>query len=66
MELRVQTLEVAQREDDHFFGVGVHPLLYLCENSLSRTQEGGCESYFSCEVEHYTGVFCMLDLLRHL
>lgn len=34
VELRAQAQEVAEGEDDHLFGMSVHPLLYLCENSL--------------------------------
>lgn len=47
MELRVQAQEVAKGEDDHFLGVSVHPLLYLCQNSLSRMQTAASEAFFS-------------------
>lgn len=44
MVLRVQVQEVAEGEDDHFFGVSVHPLLDLCEDGLWRTQRAASEA----------------------
>lgn len=43
--LWVQAQEVAEGEDDHFFGVSVHPLLDLCEDSLPRTQTAASEAF---------------------
>lgn len=44
MVLWVQAQEVAEGEDEHFFGVSVHPLLDLCEDSLSRMQKIASEA----------------------
>lgn len=45
MVLWVQAQEVAEGEDDHFFGVSVHPLFDLREDGLSRTQKVASEAF---------------------
>lgn len=67
VELRVQAQEVAEGEDDHLFGVSVHPLIYLCENSLSRTQKAASGTFIPlCGGASCTRVCSILDPLRHL